>query len=340
MFDLKNMEKTTVLNRISFRQMEYFVSTAQHGSIIVASEKIHVSPPSISAAISHIESELKVKLFIRQHARGLSLTSIGEKILKECLFILGQTYSLYALASEYRGLTQRALHIGCHHVLTPLIYSDIVHDFNLLHQDEDIRLVDGHHDELMNALLSNKVDMVITTNLQIDHNLICFEPIVNLPPQILVSEDHPLAKLKHVTLKDLTQFSMILHDSPYYKDYCTELFRQHNLVPNLKETYKNYDLVRTMVADGLGYSMTNLRCKLEHTLNGKKLIRLMLEGDHTPLSIGIATISNVNLNEVAEKFMGYCKSFICDYYQANEHTSSSFGLTSSIEKKRSIARVA
>lgn len=338
MFALKNMEKTTVLNRISFRQMEYFVSTAQHGSIIVASEKIHVSPPSISAAISHIESELKVKLFIRQHARGLSLTNIGEKILKECLFILGQTYALYALASEYRGLTQRALQVGCHHVLTPLIYSDIVHDFNLLHQQDDIRLVDGSHDELMNALLSNKVDMAITTNLQIDHNLICFEPIVSLPPYVLVSEHHPLAKMKSVRLEDLTQFPMILHDSPYYKDYCTDLFTQHNLVPNIKETYKNYDLVRTMVADGWGYSMTNLRHKLEHTLDGKKLVRLMLEGDHAPVSIGIATISSVNSNEVTEKFMSYCKDFICEYY--HDHASCSFTLTSSIKKTRSIPSVA
>lgn len=334
------MERTTVLNRISFRQMEYLVSTAQHGSIIVASEKIHVSPPSISAAISHIESELKVKLFIRQHARGLSLTTIGEKILKECLFILGQTNALYTLASEYCGLTQRFLHIGCHQVLTPLIYSDIVHDFGLLHPKDDIRLVDGSHDELMNALLSNKVDMAITTNLQIDHNLICFEPIVSLPPHVLVSEHHPLAKMKIVRLEDLTQFPMILHDSPYYKDYCTDLFTQHNLVPHIKDTYKNYDLVRTMVADGWGYSMTNLRHKLEHTLNGKKLIRIMFEANHAPISIGIATLTSVNLNAVTEKFMSYCKNFICEYYDDREHASSSFTLTSSIEKTRSIPRVA
>ena len=54
-----------MLNRISLRQMEYFVATAECGSIIIASEKIHVSSPSISAAIAHIESELQTQLFIR-----------------------------------------------------------------------------------------------------------------------------------------------------------------------------------------------------------------------------------------------------------------------------------
>ena len=328
-----------MLNRISFRQMEYFVSTAQHGSIIVASEKIHVSPPSISAAISHIESELKVKLFIRQHARGLLLTHIGEKILKECLFILGQTYSLYALASEYFGSTQRPLHIGCHHVLTPLIYSDIVHKFKLVHQDEEICLVDGRHDELMNALLSRKVDMVITSNLEIDHDLICFEPVVTLPPQILVSEHHPLAKMNMVTLQELTHFPMILQDSPYYKDYCTGLFKQHNLLPNIKETYKNYDLVRTMVANGWGYSMTNLRHKSEHTLDGKKLVHLALVGDHAPVSIGLVTISDVNTNEATEKFKRFCKDFIADHYQKDQHASCSFTLTAPIQESPAMARL-
>ena len=59
-----------MLNRISLRQIQYFVATAESGSIIIASEKIHVSSPSISAAIAHIESELQAQLFIRQHAKG------------------------------------------------------------------------------------------------------------------------------------------------------------------------------------------------------------------------------------------------------------------------------
>ena len=68
-----------MLNRISIRQMEYFVATAESSSIIIASERIHVSSPSISAAIAHIESELQVQLFIRQHAKGLILTNVGEQ---------------------------------------------------------------------------------------------------------------------------------------------------------------------------------------------------------------------------------------------------------------------
>ena len=92
-----------MLNRISLRQMQYFVATAECGSIIIASEKIHVSSPSISAAIAHIESELQVQLFIRQHAKGLSVTAIGEKIMQECKFILSQAGSFYCFEDVFLG---------------------------------------------------------------------------------------------------------------------------------------------------------------------------------------------------------------------------------------------
>ncbi|HBT8205235.1 TPA: LysR family transcriptional regulator, partial [Klebsiella pneumoniae] len=39
-----------MLSRITQRQLEYFVASGEAGSIIGASERIHVSSPSISAA--------------------------------------------------------------------------------------------------------------------------------------------------------------------------------------------------------------------------------------------------------------------------------------------------
>ncbi|BAN95309.1 hypothetical protein E05_05430 [Plautia stali symbiont] len=61
-----------MLSRITQRQLEYFVASGEAGSIIGASERIHVSSPSISAAITHIESELGVQLFVHHHAQGVS----------------------------------------------------------------------------------------------------------------------------------------------------------------------------------------------------------------------------------------------------------------------------
>ena len=68
--------------RFTLRQLEYFVAVGECGSIALASEKVNVSSPSISAAINQLEKEFGLPLFVRQHAQGLSLTLAGILNLK------------------------------------------------------------------------------------------------------------------------------------------------------------------------------------------------------------------------------------------------------------------
>ena len=63
--------------RFSLRQLEYFIAAGEAGSIPQASERINISQPSISTAISQLEQELDTQLFVRHHAQGLSLTPAG-----------------------------------------------------------------------------------------------------------------------------------------------------------------------------------------------------------------------------------------------------------------------
>ena len=43
--------------RFTLRQIEYYVAVADAGSVALAAERLHVSSPSISAAISQLEAE-------------------------------------------------------------------------------------------------------------------------------------------------------------------------------------------------------------------------------------------------------------------------------------------
>ena len=65
--------------RFTLRQLEYFVTVGELGSIAQASEQVNVSSPSISAAISQLEEEFGLPLFVRKHAHVLSLTQAGRQ---------------------------------------------------------------------------------------------------------------------------------------------------------------------------------------------------------------------------------------------------------------------
>lgn len=303
-----------MLTRISLRQMEYFVATAESGSIIIASEKIHVSSPSISAAIAHIEAELKVQLFIRQHAKGLLLTTIGEKVKQECQLILSQASGLYALSADFSGAMRGPLNVGCFSAFAPMLYPEIIHGFSHLHKQVDLNLLVDDQQVLIQELVRNTLDVALIYDLNVDSHLIQFLPLANLPPHVLVSEHHPLARNQAVTLSELCAYPMILLDMPYSNDYFLALFRDNGLQPNIVTSSKNVDVIRSMVANDIGYTILNVRPKNEYALDGKKLIRLRIAGDLRPMKIGVATCHNVVLNKVTQAFVSRCQAFISDQY--------------------------
>lgn len=58
----------------TLRQLRYFVTTVECGSVAEASRKLYIAQPSISTAIKGLEDGFGVQLLIRHHAQGVSLT--------------------------------------------------------------------------------------------------------------------------------------------------------------------------------------------------------------------------------------------------------------------------
>ncbi len=72
---------------LNFRDLRYFVAVAESGSILAASDKLHVAQPSISVRIRSLEDDLGVALFERR-PRGVVLTEEGEELLVHARLIL------------------------------------------------------------------------------------------------------------------------------------------------------------------------------------------------------------------------------------------------------------
>ncbi|MDX1575667.1 MAG: LysR family transcriptional regulator, partial [Kiloniellales bacterium] len=74
----------------TLKQLRYFAAAGETGSVTKAAALVHVSQPSISAAIAHLEQVFGLQLFIRHHAHGLSLTPAGRRLLGEAKRLLDQ----------------------------------------------------------------------------------------------------------------------------------------------------------------------------------------------------------------------------------------------------------
>ncbi|MFI5010772.1 MAG: LysR family transcriptional regulator [Hyphomicrobiales bacterium] len=67
--------------------LRYFVVIAECGSILAASEQLHIAQPSLSIRIKALEQELGVMLFERR-SRGVALTGEGQELLSHARQIL------------------------------------------------------------------------------------------------------------------------------------------------------------------------------------------------------------------------------------------------------------
>ncbi len=72
---------------MELRHLRYFIAVAEHGSIRLAAEHIHVTQPAISRQIHDLESEIGFALFERT-SRGLNLTPAGRSYLRDAREVL------------------------------------------------------------------------------------------------------------------------------------------------------------------------------------------------------------------------------------------------------------
>jgi DNA-binding transcriptional LysR family regulator len=74
---------------MELRHLRYFVAVAEELHFSRAAERLHLSPPSLTEQIQHLEQELGAHLFVRTK-RNVALTDAGARFLEEARLTLRQ----------------------------------------------------------------------------------------------------------------------------------------------------------------------------------------------------------------------------------------------------------
>lgn len=80
--------------QLILKRLRYFVVAAELSRITCADRKLHVSKPSKSVAIQQIEELTGQQLFVRLHAQGLSLPSLGRRLRNKVIHLLSDVGGL------------------------------------------------------------------------------------------------------------------------------------------------------------------------------------------------------------------------------------------------------
>ena len=295
--------------RFTFRQLEYFVAVGEAGSIVAASQKINVSSPSISAAVSQLETEFGIELFVRQHAQGLSLTPGGHRFFNAAKALLAGAHELYDIAADISEKVRGPIMVGCLVTLAPYVLPELRRGFQEQHPEARIHQVEGHQIDLLRMLRRAEIEIAITYDLELPQD-VEFEPLTVLPPHALVAPDHPLADKKSVSLEELVQHPMILLDLPLSREYFLSLFQAKNLRPKISDRTPHLPMARTLVANGFGYCLVNVPSLNIKAPDGKPVRYIPLEHDLRPMQLGLISMQSDRKARIVNAFEDYCREKI------------------------------
>lgn len=299
--------------RYTLRQIEYFIATAETGSITLASERLNISQPSISTAITHLEEELETQLFVRHHAKGLSLTPAGRVLLTEAKRLVDQAEHMYTVASEVNDKVRGQISLGCMVTFAPMIMPELSHSFTSAFPATRIVQTVSDHEGLLDKLQRAELDIVLSYDLLVPEGF-DFLPLASLPPHVLVGEAHRFARLSSIALEKLVSEPLILLDLPLSRQYFLDLFAKQGLEPTIATRSTHQDVIRTMVANGYGYTLANVRPKSQLAMDGRPVTRVPLSGEHKPVVIGVISLQSGRKSRLLEAFEQHCKSFVSDAY--------------------------
>lgn len=297
--------------RFTLRQLEYFVAVGDAGSIAQAANRVNVSAPSISTAISQLEKEFGLSLFVRKHAHGLSLTPAGKELLERAKKLLQDARFLNSMAGNISGNICGPLRVGCLLTFAQLVLPSVRRTFETNHPDVRVKQLELHQLEIFSHLRQAKIDVALSYDLDIPNDL-TFRPLLELPPYALVSPTHPLADLTSVTVAQLQNFPMVLLDLPHSNSYFTSFFSQIGAKPMIAERTKDMAVMHSLVANGFGYSIANIRQQSDRSPDGKMLRFIPLTGDLRPMRLGIITKEAAQPTLTVQAFVEHCKTAITD----------------------------
>lgn len=290
----------------TLKQLRYYVSAAELGSISKATRELNVSQPSISAAIAKLEAEFGIDFFVRHHAKGLSLTPAGTQFFRAARQLLADANHLDQFVTELSQEISGSVEVGCILTLAPLVLPSVIANFLDQHANVQINCHELDHGTMIDGLHSGDLELAVMYDLPISDDLE-FMQIAQFRPYAVIPVGHRLQERGEASLHELADEPMILLDLPHTSEYFQAIFVRHGITPNIIFRTSSPHMVRSLVANGLGYSLLNAPHRNDRSLDGKPIRRLALNDDIPPLKVGIVTLRHQRLTRVAREFLNDLK---------------------------------
>jgi DNA-binding transcriptional LysR family regulator len=236
---------------MDLHQLQCFMAVIEEGGFNRATTRLHITQPALSYQIKRLEEELGVSLFHRR-PRGISPTEAGRVLLQNAQEVIESVRrARRAVEMRSKGAAGE-IRVGTVESVGNYFLPDVLKKIKEKYPLARATVMYRQSDEVLDALLSNQVDLAVTANPRPDRRLY-FETIIEEKISLVCGKTHPFFGRSTVKPNELRglRFIALTPETPtgqIVRDHLAKLGVSVDVVV----TTPSVGTVKKMVEVGLG----------------------------------------------------------------------------------------
>lgn len=260
----------TISNQLSLRQLEYFISVAEHLHFRKAAESLYITQPGLSRQIKQLENDLGILLLIRDN-RKVRLTLAGEYLLEEAKAIIKDLKAAInhtrllqdGIAGNLKfGYVGSAMQNAVPNLLLEIrkIYPNLLFDLKEMDNNSQIE-----------ALLDDDIDLGFIRMDRVPTG-IKVKSFLEDTFSLVLPKDHRITPKNFKNLSQLKEEHFILFEKSYSDSYfenIMKLFDEVNFTPIVSHSTVHASSIYRLVENNFGISIVPTALKLGYDMEVK-----------------------------------------------------------------------
>ena len=242
---------------MDLHQLRCFVTAAEELHFGRAAQRLEMLPSALGRHMRLLEEDLGTRLMTRT-TRSVTLTDDGAILVKEGRALLEQADALVA-KFRTRGRKQAAtVRVGAIDSAAAGLLPMLLRDFRERRPDVTVQLVEDKTIRLLPRLLSGRLDLAFVRPTESPDKRLEFMFLFHETAVVAVSDHHPLASRKCVTVADLVDQPLIVPERrsrPHSHDVTITLFAEAGLQARIAQIADEKQTIVNLVAAKLGVAI-------------------------------------------------------------------------------------
>ncbi|PTM59025.1 LysR family transcriptional regulator [Desmospora activa] len=298
---------------MEWRQIQYFIEVARREHVTEASHALHVAQSAVSRQIANLETELGVRLFVRE-GRNVRLTPLGRIFLEHAEAAMREIEKAKQEINEFLDPERGTIRLGFPSSLASHILPTVISSFRARYPHIGFQLRQGAFHHLIDSVVKGEVELAFIAPVPTDKgeyqgHIFFSEKLVALLPT-----NHELADQPALRLDQLQHQSFVLFPSGFVLNrLVVNACKQMGFEPKVSFEGEDIDAIKGLVAAGLGVTLLPEITLMDRVPRGT--VKIAVSEPELNRTVGVIIPTNRDLPPSEKLFYEFLQEFFTNLNQ-------------------------